>query len=84
MLLAGAAAWSSSIVFGVLLIGILAALIIFGRRAQRAAYGQIEGKPGAAAAALGMLRRGWKTDPAIAITKQQDVVTAWSARPASS
>ena len=22
-----------------------------------------------------MLRRGWKTDPAIAVTKQQDVVT---------
>jgi hypothetical protein len=63
-----------SIVFGVL-VGILAVLIVFGRRAQRAAMSQIEGKPGAAAAALGMLRRGWKTDPAIAITKQQDVVT---------
>ena len=63
-----------SIVFGVL-IGILGVLIVFGRRAQRAAMSQIEGKPGAAAAALGMLRRGWKTDPAIAITKQQDVVT---------
>ncbi len=63
-----------SAVFGVL-VGILAVLIIFGRRAQRAAITQIEGKPGAAAAALGMLRRGWKTDPAIAITKQQDVVT---------
>jgi hypothetical protein len=63
-----------SIIFGVL-IGILGVLIVFGRRAQRAAISQIEGKPGAAAAALGMLRRGWKTDPAIAITKQQDVVT---------
>ncbi len=62
------------IIFGVL-VGILAALIIFGRRAQRAAISQIEGKPGAAAAALGMLRRGWKTEPAIAISKQQDIVT---------
>src|SRR3978361_184478 len=62
------------ILFGVLL-GTLGVLIIFGRRAQRAAITQIEGKPGAAAAALGMLRRGWKTEPAIAITKQQDVVT---------
>jgi hypothetical protein len=61
-------------VFGVLT-GTLAVLIIFGRRAQRAAITQIEGKPGAAAAALGMLKRGWKTEPAIAITKQQDVVT---------
>jgi hypothetical protein len=62
------------IVFGVLT-GILAVLIIFGRRAQRAALSQIEGKPGAAAAALGMLKRGWKTEPAIAVTKQQDIVT---------
>ncbi len=62
------------IVFGVL-VGFLAALIVFGRRAQRAAITQIEGKPGAAAAALGMLKRGWKTEPAIAVTKQQDVVT---------
>lgn len=61
-------------IFGVML-GILAVLIVFGRRAQKAAISQIEGKPGAAAAALGMLRRGWKTDPAIAVTKQQDVVT---------
>ena len=62
------------IVIGVLL-GILAVLIVFGRRAQKAALSQIEGRPGAAAAALGMLRRGWKTDPAIAVNKQQDVVT---------
>ncbi|MFL6106033.1 MAG: DUF4191 domain-containing protein [Marmoricola sp.] len=61
------------IVFGVL-VGTLAVLIVFGRRAQSAALGQIEGQPGAAAAALGMLRRGWKTDPAIAFTKQQDVL----------
>lgn len=63
-----------AITFGVM-VGILAMLIVFGRRAQRAAITQIEGKPGAAAAALGMLRRGWKTDPAIAVNKQQDVVT---------
>lgn len=62
------------ILIGVL-VGVLAVLIVFGRRAQKAAISQIEGKPGAAAAALGMLRRGWKTDPAIAVTKQQDVVT---------
>ena len=61
-------------VVGALLFGTLAALIIFGRRAQRSAYAQMEGQPGAAAAALRMLRRGWKTDPAVAFTKQQDVV----------
>jgi hypothetical protein len=63
----------TSIVFGVL-VGSLVTMIIFGRRAERAALAQIEGQPGAAAAALGLLRRGWKLDPAIAFNKQQDVV----------
>lgn len=56
------------------LCGLLAVLIVFGRRAQTAALASIEGQPGAAAAALGMLRRGWKTDPGIAFTKQQDII----------
>ena len=57
-----------------LLLGILLAMIVFGRRAQKAAYTQMEGQPGAAAAALRMLRRGWRTEPVIAFTKQQDIV----------
>jgi len=61
-------------IIGGLLFGLLGGLITFGRRAQRAAYLQMEGQPGAAAAALGMLRRGWKLDAAIGFTKQQDVV----------
>ena len=61
------------IVFGVLL-GTLGVLIIFGRRAQSAAISQIEGKPGAAAAALNQLRRGWKVDAAIAVNRNQDLV----------
>ena len=56
------------------MVGVLAVLIVFGRRAQRAAYAQIEGQPGAAYAALGLLRRGWKTDSAIAFNKNQDLV----------
>jgi hypothetical protein len=69
----GALGWVIAGVGG-LLLGLLLALIVFGRRAQKAAYGQMEGQPGAAAAALQMLKRGWKTDPAIAFTRQQDVV----------
>jgi len=69
----GALGWVIAGVGG-LMLGLLLALIVFGRRAQKAAYGQMEGQPGAAAAALQMLKRGWKTDPAIAFTKQQDVV----------
>ncbi len=61
-------------IVGALLVGTMLAMIVFGRRAQRAAYTQMEGQPGAAAAALRMLRRGWRTDPVIAFNKQQDVV----------
>ncbi|MGH3335078.1 MAG: DUF4191 domain-containing protein [Nocardioides sp.] len=61
-------------VAGGLLMGLLAAVVVFGRRAQQSAYRQMEGRPGAAGQALGMLRRGWKTDPMIAFNKQQDVV----------
>lgn len=57
-----------------LLFGVLSALIVFGRRAQKAMYAQLEGRPGAAAAVLGTLKRGWKTDPAIAFNKNQDLV----------
>ena len=69
----GAIEWILAVVGG-LMFGLLAMLILFGRRAQKAAYDQMEGQPGAAAAALRMLRRGWKTDPAIAFTKQQDIL----------
>ncbi|MBA2953179.1 DUF4191 family protein [Nocardioides sp. MAH-18] len=66
--------WLLAVVGG-LLLGTLLAMVIFGRRAQKAAYAQMEGQPGAAAAALRMLRgRSWKTDPVIGFTKQQDVV----------
>ena len=61
-------------IIGALMFGLLAALIVFSRRAQAAAYAQLEGRPGAAASALTTLRRGWKSDPAIALNKQQDVV----------
>jgi hypothetical protein len=61
-------------VVGALMVAVLAGLIVFSRRAQRAVYGQMEGQVGAAAGALGLLKRGWHVDNAIAFTKQQDVV----------
>ena len=61
-------------VVGGLMVAILAGLIVFSRRAQRAVYGQMEGQAGAAAGALGLLKRGWTVDNAIAFTKQQDIV----------
>jgi hypothetical protein len=57
-----------------LLTGFTLAMWIFGRRAERAVYAQIDGQPGAAAAALNMLRRGWTVTPAVAFSKQQDLV----------
>jgi hypothetical protein len=57
-----------------LLIGVLATLIVFGRRAQKAQYAQVEGQPGAAAAVLGQLRRGWKVEPGVAFNRNQDLV----------
>lgn len=57
-----------------LLIGVLAALIVFGRRATKSQIAQIEGQPGAAIAVLSMLKRGWKTDQMIAFNRQQDIV----------
>jgi hypothetical protein len=65
--------WILDLVTAVLF-GILSVLIVFGRRAQKSQYAQIEGQPGAAAAALNMLRRGWKVDPGIAFNKNQDLV----------
>jgi hypothetical protein len=61
-------------IIGALMVGVLAGLIVFSRRAQRAVYGQMEGQAGAAAGALGLLKRGWHVDNAVAFTKQQDIV----------
>lgn len=69
------------VVVGGLLFGSLAALVLFSRRAQRAAFAQIEGRPGAALAALSTLRKGWHTDQMVAFTKQSDLVHRVVGRP---
>jgi hypothetical protein len=60
---------------------LLAGALVFGRRAERAAYLQIEGQPGAAMAALGTLRGGWDVTPVVATNKHQDVVHRVVGRP---
>ena len=58
-----------------LILGVMGALLVFGRRAQKAAFMQMEGQKGASVAALSMLRRGWKVNQQpVAFTKQQDMV----------
>ncbi|MGO4462848.1 DUF4191 domain-containing protein [Streptomyces sp. M-16] len=56
------------------LVAFLAMAIVFGRRAERAAFGQMEGQPGAAAAVLDNVGRGWTTTPAVAMNRNQDIV----------
>lgn len=54
--------WLDQVVYLMVLgvpVALLAGMIILGRRAERAAFTQIEGKPGAAGAVLQQLRRGW-------------------------
>lgn len=62
--------------------GVLGALIVFGQRVQKVAYSEIEGQPGAAAAALNTMRRGgWTVTPGVAVSKSQDVVHRAVGRP---
>jgi len=56
------------------LLGLLVAMILFGRFAQSAQYSAIEGQPGAAAAVLQTMRGNWTVTPAIAANRNMDVV----------
>lgn len=81
----GLAVWlSAGNIFGLVLYiiagvlgGVLAFLIILGRRAERAAYSQIAGQPGAVGAVLkSSLRRGWQASemPVTVSPRTQDAV----------
>ncbi|WP_418276618.1 DUF4191 domain-containing protein [Isoptericola jiangsuensis] len=61
---------------------LLAAMFVLTRKAERAAYTQIEGQPGAVRAALGTVRGGWSfDDEPIAVNRQQDLVFRGVGRP---
>ncbi len=64
-------------------LGLLAAVFILSRRAERAAFAQIENQPGASGAALGTLRRGWITEeqPVAVNPRTQDAVFRAIGRP---
>src|SRR4051794_27676466 len=61
--------------------GGLAALIVFGRRAQGSAYRQVEGQPGAAAWVLEGMRGDWRVTSGGAGTTQLDAVHRGLGRP---
>jgi hypothetical protein len=57
--------------------GVLLAVVILGRRAERAAYSQIEGQPGAVGAVMrSSLRRGWRGSemPVAVNSKTRDAI----------
>lgn len=63
------------------LLGILGAMILFGRFAQSAQYAAIAGQPGAAAAILQSMRGNWTVTPAIAANRNMDIVHRAVGRP---
>lgn len=74
--------WVTGLIIGIPL-GFLAATLILSRRAERAAFAQIENQPGASGAALGTLRRGWITEeqPVAVNPRTQDAVFRAVGRP---
>ena len=67
------AGWVLGVVFAILT-GLIAFIVVTGRRGQAAAYTRIEGQVGAAAAILDSLRGDWRVTPAVAFNRNQDVV----------
>jgi Domain of unknown function (DUF4191) len=66
---------------GAILLGLLAALIIFGRRAQGTAYRQVEGQPGAASWVLEGMRGDWRVSSGVAGNRELDSVHRVLGRP---
>ncbi|MHB8341983.1 MAG: DUF4191 domain-containing protein [Mycobacteriales bacterium] len=61
--------------------GGLAITIVFGRRFQRVAYAEFEGKPGAAASMVQGMRGSWLVTPAVQVNRNQDLVHRVVGRP---
>ena len=73
--------WPTALLLG-LPAGLLAATFWFSRRAMRAAYAQIDGQPGAAAAVIQSIRgNNWAVTPAVAVNKSQDMITRVVGKP---
>jgi hypothetical protein len=61
---------------------LLAGTFWFSRRAMKAAYTQIDGQPGAAAAVIQSMRGGnWLVTPAVAANKNQDLINRVVGKP---
>lgn len=72
--------WLTGLLIG-LPVGLLAMVYWFSRRAMNAAYSQIEGQTGAAVAVIQQMRGNWSISPAVAVTKNSDIVSRVVGRP---
>jgi hypothetical protein len=63
------------------LFGIVALMFVFGRRAQKAAFSQVDGQPGAAGWVLGNMRGDWRVTQGVQLTSQLDAVHRVLGRP---
>ena len=79
LLIGGISAYTMP-VLGVVL-GVLVAFIVFGRRAQKSVYRKAEGQVGAAAWALENLRGKWRVTPGVAANGHLDAVHRVIGRP---
>ncbi|MFL6128195.1 MAG: DUF4191 domain-containing protein [Mycobacteriales bacterium] len=61
--------------------GVLALMIVFGRRAQKAAFAQVEGQPGAAYWVLQNMRGDWRVAQGVQVNAQLDAVHRVLGRP---
>ncbi len=64
-----------------LLLGLLVAVMVFGRRVRKTAYSQVEGQVGAGAAVLQNMRGNWRVTPAVQLNREQDLVHRVIGRP---
>jgi hypothetical protein len=66
--------WPTGVALGIPS-GIIAAMFWFSRVAMKSAYKSVEGQPGAAAAVIESMRGNWTVTPAVAVTRNQDLVS---------
>lgn len=64
-----------------LILALFATIIVFGRRATKAAFGEVEGKPGAGLSVVQSMRGDWRVTPTVAINASQDMVHRVLGRP---
>jgi Domain of unknown function (DUF4191) len=64
-----------------ILFGVLGLMIVFGRRAQKAAFAQVDGQPGAAGWVLQGMRGDWRLTQGVQFTAQLDAVHRVIGRP---